>query len=95
MRMFILKNYSQESVSMILVSMFSLQMLMKQNPGLFAEFVELCRNPDYKLSDTSRKNLETLNFIRNGAVNTSLRNIVLSAVEGNGLEMRLIFPVAA
>ena len=90
-----LKNGTEEVEPLVRVTMMSLRSLMSVNPVAFYELVELCKDRTHVLFGNTGKVLEERSLVQNGVVHDSVRNIVLSAVTGEGLEMRLTSPVAA
>src|SRR3989338_5617614 len=84
-----LKNGSEEAEPLVRVTMMSLQHLMGENPIAFYELVELCKNRNHKMFGNTNEILERLSMVSNGFVHGSIRNIVLSAVKGEGLDMQL------
>jgi len=90
----ILKNGAEEVKSFVLVTMLSLQRLMREKPIALYELVQLCMNNKHDLFGNAGEILEELGLVKNGVVHDSIRNIVLSAVEGDGCNMRLTNPLA-
>jgi len=95
-----LKNGSEEPVPVVGATMMSLENLLHTYPGHFYELVMKCRDRSYKLLSDSQKVLRALGLIQNesigyeeGSVHSSIRNVVLSAVEGDGIDMVLGWPV--
>jgi len=75
--------------------MLSLTNLMRENPIAFYELVMKCRNPEHELFGNTGEVLSPLNLIQpNGHVHDGIRNIVLSATEGEELDMTLGSPVS-
>ena len=89
-----LKNGAEEPKPLVLATMVSLENLVQTNPIVAYELVEVCKNPDHELFGNAGEILTKLALIENGYVHDSIRNIVLSAFEGEGFEMRLTFPVS-
>ena len=88
-----LKNGSEEVASLVSVTMMSLQHLMQDKPIVLYELVEVCRDRDHKPFGLTGQDLEDLGLMNAGCVHDSIKNVVLSAVEGTGLEMTLGNPV--
>jgi len=72
----------------------SLKALMASDPIAFFELSELCKDRSHKLFGNTGEKLSKLGLIQNGTVHGSIRNIVLSAVEGEMLDMQLVSPIA-
>ncbi len=89
-----LKNGAEELNGLVQTVMFSLQDLLKQYPAQFFELVTLSRQPQHKLWGSSTIGiLQSLALLgSDGRLHGSIRNIVLSATEGDGLEMKLVSP---
>ncbi len=93
METIILKNGATEAMGLVTATMLALTDLMKTKPMMFYEFVEKCKDPTHKIwgdfgIDLRRMSLLEQNFQPHGSV----RNIVLSAVEGEGLDMTIVNP---
>jgi hypothetical protein len=88
-----LKNGSEEARVLVVATNLSIKTLMEKNPMAFYDLVEKCRNKDYKFFGDNEKILEDLSLINNGRPHESIRNIILSSVEGEGLEMTLTSPI--
>lgn len=90
-----LKNGSEEVAPLVNVTMISVRHLLESNPIAFVELVSLCQDRDHELFGNTAVELQRLALVKpDGSVHGSIRNIVLSAVEGEGLEMRFISPLA-
>lgn len=89
----ILKNGAEEALPLVDVAMLSLRTLMAEKPIVLYELVQLCRDRKHQLFGKSGDDLHALKLIEKHGdgvgVHDSIRNIVLSAVEGDGLEMAL------
>lgn len=89
-----LKNGSEEANVLVTVTMMSLRRLMKEKPIIFYELVMKCRDSNHQFFGKDCQDLERLNLVQpDGRVHDSIRNIVLSAAIGDGLEMRLGSPI--
>jgi hypothetical protein len=95
MNMLKLKNGSEEAEPLVRVTMFSLKQLFETKPIVAYELRELCKNSAHKLFGNSGDDLKALSLVQSdGRVHDSIRNIVLSAFDGEGLAMCMISPVA-
>ena len=93
-KMVTLKNGIEESEICVKVHMLSLEILFKEKPITFYEFVMKCRNPKHEMFGDTANDLIDLNLMnKNNQIHDTTRNIVLSAVTGEGLEMKLESPV--
>lgn len=90
-----LKNGTEVIEPVLITTMINLDALMKKNPIAFYELVQKCRNPQHKMFGNTEQVAESLALIERGSIHDSVRNIVLSAVEGDGLKMSLSSPVAS
>jgi hypothetical protein len=89
-----LKNGSQELSSLVQMTMLSLRLLFEENPIVAYELCELCKNPGHRIFGDCGAKLVQLGLLQQGgAVHGSIRNIVLSAISGEGLEMTLGSPL--
>jgi hypothetical protein len=68
---------------------------MVENPLVFYDFVMKCRDNSYKMwTKNAEKELQALSFMQQeGRIHQSIRNIVLSAVEGDDMDMLIMNPV--
>jgi len=99
MKKILLKNGSKEADTLVAVVMISLRGLFDSGGvgGALAvyELREKCKDPDHEIFGMLNEPLENLRLINsNGTVHSSIRNVVLSAVEGEGMDMTLGSPVA-
>ena len=86
----VLKNGATEALSLVSITMFSLSNLLKQKPMCFYELVMKCRDKEHKIWGNLAVDLKELSLIqRDENVHSSIKNIVLSAVEGEGLNMTI------
>ncbi len=93
-----LKNGSDEAVVVVSATMISLKGLLgKGTSGLltFYDLTMLCRDPKYKMSEENMSTLKRLSLLEStGLPHDSIKNVVLSAVVGEGMKMSLISPYA-
>ena len=86
-----LKNGSEEAKGLVTITMLSLESLLKENPIAFYEFTMKCRDRQHTLFGNTEEVLRDLALLeQRGSVHESIRNIVLSAVEGEGLDMKVL-----
>jgi enolase len=96
-----LKNGAEEAEPLVKVVMLSLSSLFEADrmdyAFAFYELVMKARDPKHEIFSNVHKNvLKDLALVQsNGRMHDSIRNIVLSAVEGEGLAMKLVSPFAA
>ncbi len=100
-----LKNGTEEARPLVGVTMMSIRGLMGDlehgGPIALYELVEICKDRDHKPFGNTGDKLAALSLatpIANSdgrfQVHNSIKNIVLSAVEGEGMEMSVGDPVA-
>ncbi len=89
-----LRNGNEEAKAAVTVVMMSLRALIDTNPIAFYELVMLSRDPEHIPFGNSGEILSRFALINNGKVHDTIRNIVVSAVEGDGFDMVLRSPVA-
>jgi hypothetical protein len=74
--------------------MMVLRNLLTQHPIAFYELVQVCKNPNHKLFGKTGEILGRFAIVQpDGGVHDSIRNIVLSAVEGEDYSIQLTNPV--
>lgn len=90
-----LKNGSEVAKPVVIALMINLEALMKSNPIAFYELVEKCKNSEHEMFGHTKDVVTEWALIdSNGSVNSAVRDVVLSAVEGEELSMSLGNPVA-
>lgn len=95
MEILTLKNGSQVPEPLVKVTMLLLSTLMERNPIAFYELVMKCRDSKHELLGNTSEVLSDLSLIQSdGCVHDAIRDIMLSASEGKGLDMTLRSPVA-
>ena len=90
-----LKNGAVEAKPLVAVTLMSLEHLINSDPIAFYELVMVCRDKDHKPFGDTREKLETSGLwqAHEPRPHESIRNVVLSAVTGDGLDMVLGAPV--
>ncbi len=90
-----LKNGSVEPSAIVLPVTLALTALLDDNVIVFYELVMKARDPNHPFfSPGVEQDLKKTGLLQeNGVLNDRIRNIVLSATEGDGLDMHLIDPV--
>ena len=90
-----LKNGSDEFGPLVVGVMLSLKALAEKNPIAFYEIVQLARNRNHKFFGNVEKDLQDFSLLGSDSrLHSSIRNIVLSASEGDGIELKLVSPYA-
>jgi len=90
---YILKNGTEEVQPLVKVTMMTLNRLVGKYPLAAYDLVELCKSTQYKPLGDSNSILEKYCLIINGEVHDSIKNIVLSAFEGEGINLKLTSPI--
>lgn len=73
--------------------MLTLQTLFDEQPVAFYELVACCRRPGHALHGGAAAVLERIGLLNQGSVPDAVREIVLAAVDGEALALRLTSPV--
>ena len=90
-----LRNGAEEARPLVAVMMMSLEHLMDERPLALYDLVMRCRDRNYQFFGDNAKYLQDLSMVgSDGSIHDSIRNIVLSAVRGDGMDMILGSPVA-
>lgn len=90
-----LKNGKEELKAGVQAIMVSLRDLFERDPIAFYELNELCKNRDHKLFCDAEKLGEMVQKRGDGSVvHETIRNVVLSCVQGAGLDMTIGSPIA-
>jgi hypothetical protein len=91
----ILKNGAEEAKPLVVMTMISLEKIMKERHLALYDLVMRCRDRTYQFFSDNEEYLKSLNLVdRDGSIHGSIRNIVLSAAEGDGLDMVIRSPIA-
>lgn len=89
-----LRNGSEEAEPAVVAIMVSLRQLMNDNPIALFELVEVSKNASHKPFGNTGEVLKRLSLMEpDGRIHDTIRNIVLSAAEGEGLNLHLVSPV--
>lgn len=94
-----LKNGATETRVMVIATLISINSLLEEHLMAFYDLVMRCRDSNYKFLGNNLKILEDLSLVQlpsetgsSGHIRNSIRNIVLSAVEGEGLRLKIVSP---
>jgi hypothetical protein len=91
-----LKNGSCESKILVAVFVATLRNLFTERPIHAYELVSKARDSTHKFFGRTGEDLQKLGLVEsNGEMHESVRNVVLSAVQGDGFDMKLGDPVAS
>ena len=94
MKELVLKNGSFEAEPLVRAVMTSLSFLFESNPAAFFEIAMCARDRTHKPFGNTGDRLKELALLDDGLnMHNSIRNIILSAVSGEMLEMTLSSPV--
>ena len=95
MKLIKLKNGTEEVEVLVKSTMGSLRGMIHSNPIHFLEFVYLVRDKNHEVwgGETTLQSFIAIGLMNEDlTIHGSIRNIVLSAVEGDGLDMCLVNP---
>jgi hypothetical protein len=89
-----LKNGTKEADVLITATMTSLYQLWKKKPIVMYELHQKCLDNNHKLFGNSGADLRALSLVQDDdSVHGSIRNVVLSAMTGEGLSLTLVSPI--
>jgi len=89
-----LRNGAEEAKPLVAVIIMSLERLMNERPLALYDLVMKCRDRAYELFGTNGDYLKDLNLVdQDGSIHESIRNVVLSATDGEGMDMVLRSPI--
>lgn len=89
-----LKNGSELPEEIVTGTIMSLQALMLKNPIVFYELVMKARNPEHTMFGKTQAVAYEWDLIdSNGVINSQVRDVILSAVIGERLNMKLVNPI--
>ena len=90
-----LRNGSEEATALVTVTMMSLKRLFEEKPIVVYELTMKCRDSSHEFFGESESDLQELALVdSDGRIHGSIKNIILSAVQGEGLDMTLGSPKA-
>lgn len=90
-----LKNGTQESSPIVATIMMLLESLCDSDPICFYELTMKCRDNNHQLFGNCASKLQGLSLLQSdGTVYHAVKNVVLSAVTGEDLDMALGSPIA-
>jgi hypothetical protein len=92
----ILKNGAEEHCATPPVIMGVLESLFKNDPMGFYELVQVARDRNHQMWGNYAQKLEAYSgtLLQGGQMHDSVRNVILSAVSGDGFDMVLDSPYA-
>lgn len=89
-----LKNGEEEAEGLVNITFMLLKDLSKNNPILLYELAEKCRDRNHKFFGNTGDTLREKELVQSDySMHSSIKNIVLSSIEGEGMEMRLVNPI--
>lgn len=92
-----LKNGAEEAAPLVRITMMSLNQLMQGLPGAVDayELVEKCKDQAHVMFGDSEQHLIDVGLMEGpNRIHDSIRNVVLSAAVGEGLQLHFENPVA-
>ena len=89
----VLKNNQTELKVIVKTTMITLDRLINENPIAAYELVQMCKERDHKPFGNTGSILEGYGLLTSGEIHNTIRNIVLSAFDGEGFDMYLTNPV--
>lgn len=90
----ILKNGTEEVATLVALTTSILLSLLEERPLILYDLVMKCRDRDYQFFGNNEEHLKSLKLIdRDGSIHGSIRNIVLSAAKGDGLDLIIKSPI--
>lgn len=88
-----LKNGEVVPMSMVIHTMNVLDHLMKSNMLAFFELTKQAKDPKYILSDSIKTTVENLALTQNDIIKSTVKDVLLSAINSDGFDMKLYDPV--
>ena len=91
-----LRNGSTEPAPIVQATMMALRGMMNDILGITAlyDLHQICLGKNYKPSDRQLEYLKSRALLQtDGRPHDSIRNVVLSAIDGEGLDMKIVNPV--
>ena len=92
-----LKNGSDECVATIVVTQMIINSMFSEDylyPMAFWDLARKCQDSNYKIFEVNQKVLIDVGLMdSNKNIHQSIKNIVLSSIEGSGLDIHLVNPI--
>lgn len=89
-----LKNGAVEVKVFVASMMLILDRLVEEKPVAALDLVMKCRDPNYEFFSDNEEILRDRKLVeKHGTIHSSIRNIVLSAFEGDGFDIVLCSPI--
>ena len=88
-----LRNGKEAPDILVNTTMLALSTLLSQQPVAFYELVEVCRNKDHVIFGDCASRIERFGLMESGRVHECVRDIVLSAVDGEDFDLTLHSPL--
>ena len=89
-----LKNGAVEVTVFVASMMLILDRLVEEKPVAALDLVMKCRDSNYQFFADNEEILRDRKLVeKHGTIHSSIRNIVLSAFEGDGFDMVLLSPI--
>lgn len=90
-----LKNGAQVPQVLVVTTMMNLTRLINSNPIAFYELVQKCRDNNHQMFGNTKEIAVSLALMdRSGSVHRTVKDVVLSAVQGDDFDMTLGNPIA-
>ena len=92
MEMSQLKTGKSVPTPLVTTTMIALHQIIAEDGIAFYELVEFCKDSNHKIRGGADK-LKTLALLQSdGSIHSDVREIVLAAIEGEGLDLALVSP---
>ncbi len=89
----VLKNKTTEAKPLVLITMHILNELVKEGKGIVVyELTELAKDRDHKMWGNTSESAKPL-LDPTGQMHDSIRNIILNAIEGEELNLKIVSPI--
>ena len=90
-----LKNGSEEAKPLVITTMLVLESVMEDRPLALYDLVMKCRDAGYDFFADNGDYLIKRKLVElDGSIHSSIKNIILSAVKGDGIDMVVGSPLA-
>lgn len=94
MKVVTLRNGAEEAKPLVTVTMMHLKRIMDEKPLALYDLVMKYRDREYEFFGSNGGYLKSLRLVdQDGSIHNSIHNIVLSATDGDGMDMILRSPL--
>lgn len=89
----LLRNGERVPTDVLMKTFMTINSFLKEDVWSLLYLIDIAKDPDYELTSIVEEWLTKLEMIEHGKMDSTVRTIILSFVEGEGTEMKIVNPV--